>query len=119
MWRRLVFNFLICNTDDHLRNTGLLYDARGKGWRLAPAFDLNPMPGDRRESKTWLTEDSGPIDSKRTLMDDAHYFRLTQQDAATNWAQVEAAVSAWRNIGLQLGMSSSALVDFAPAMELR
>ncbi|MHB0776031.1 HipA domain-containing protein [Halomonas sp. WWR20] len=45
LWRRLVFNFLICNTDDHLRNMGLLYDARRRGWRLAPAFDLNPMPG--------------------------------------------------------------------------
>src|SRR5690606_27676922 len=56
LWRRLAFNFLICNTDDHLRNTGFLYDARNHGWRLAPAFDLNPMPGDRRESKTWLTE---------------------------------------------------------------
>lgn len=119
LWRRLVFNFLICNTDDHLRNTGLLYDARGKGWRLAPAFDLNPMPGNRRESKTWLTEDSGLIDSKLTLMDGARYFRLTQQDAVTIWAQVEAAVSAWRNVGSQLGMSSSALVDFAPAMEVR
>ena len=44
LWRRLVFNFLICNTDDHLRNTGFLYDARHRGWRLSPAFDLNPMP---------------------------------------------------------------------------
>ncbi|MEQ9210555.1 MAG: hypothetical protein RLN96_12055, partial [Pseudomonadales bacterium] len=45
----------------HLRNTELLYDARRRGWRLAPAFDLNPMPGDRRESKIWLTRRLWPI----------------------------------------------------------
>src|SRR3546814_14946852 len=66
LWRRIVFNFLVCNTDDHLRNTGFLYDARNHGWRLSPAFDLNPMPGDRRESKTWLTADSGVVDSRRS-----------------------------------------------------
>jgi len=40
-----VFNILISNSDDHLRNHGFLYDPAG-GWRLAPAYDLNPMPVD-------------------------------------------------------------------------
>lgn len=87
LWRRLVFNFLICNTDDHLRNTGFLYDARNHGWRLSPAFDLNPMPGDRRESKTWLTDDSGPIDSRNMLMEGAPYFRLGAKEATAIWAR--------------------------------
>ena len=46
VWRRLVFNVLVSNTDDHLRNHGFLHD--GIGWRLAPAYDLNPMPTDVR-----------------------------------------------------------------------
>lgn len=115
LWRRLAFNFLICNTDDHLRNTGFLYDARNHGWRLAPAFDLNPMPGDRRESKTWLTEDSGPIDSRSILMDGAPYFRLTVREAEAIWAELVQAVSHWRSVAKGLGMQSTDLVDFEPA----
>src|SRR5690348_1427920 len=45
LWRRVVFNVLISNSDDHLRNHGFLYDPAG-GWRLAPAYDLNPVPTD-------------------------------------------------------------------------
>ena len=45
LWRRIVFSILISNTDDHLRNHGFLYDPAG-GWRLAPAYDLNPTPVD-------------------------------------------------------------------------
>ena len=41
LWRRLVFNILISNTDDHLRNHGFLYKGPA-GWRLSPAYDLNP-----------------------------------------------------------------------------
>lgn len=115
LWRRLVFNFLICNTDDHLRNTGFLYDVRNHGWRLSPAFDLNPMPGDRRESKTWLTEDSGPIDSRDMLMKGAPYFRLDAEEAAAIWAEVARAVESWRIVAKGLGMQSSDLVDFEPA----
>lgn len=115
LWRRLVFNFLICNTDDHLRNTGFLYDARNRGWRLSPAFDLNPMPGDRRESKTWLTEDSGPIDSREVLMDGAPYFRLDAEQAAAIWAEVAQALESWRVVAKGLGMRRTDLVDFEPA----
>ena len=44
-WRRIVFNILISNTDDHLRNHGFLYES-ARGWRLSPAYDLNPVPVD-------------------------------------------------------------------------
>jgi len=45
LWRRVVCSVLISNTDDHLRNHGFLYDGPD-GWRLAPAYDLNPVPID-------------------------------------------------------------------------
>lgn len=41
LWRRIVFNILISNSDDHLRNHGFLYASR-KGWRLSPASASNP-----------------------------------------------------------------------------
>ncbi len=117
LWRRLAFNFLICNTDDHLRNTGFLYDARNHGWRLSPAFDLNPMPGDRRESKTWLTEDSGPIDSRDMLIKGAPYFRLSAEEASVLWAEVAQAVDCWRFVAKGLGISGAGLIDFESAFE--
>lgn len=43
LWRRMVFNLLITNVDDHLQNHGFLHVERGL-WRLAPAFD-QPVPG--------------------------------------------------------------------------
>ena len=45
LWRRIVFSILISNTDDHLRNHAFLY-AGPAGWRLAPAYDVNPVPVD-------------------------------------------------------------------------
>ncbi|WP_244500449.1 type II toxin-antitoxin system HipA family toxin [Methyloceanibacter methanicus] len=42
LWRQIVFNVLISNTDDHLRNHAFLYEGTA-GWRLAPAYDLNPV----------------------------------------------------------------------------
>lgn len=42
LWSRVVFNMLVSNTDDHLRNHGFLL-VPGKGWRLPEAFDMNPV----------------------------------------------------------------------------
>lgn len=117
LWRRLVFNFLICNTDDHLRNTAFLYNNRKKGWQLSPAFDLNPMPADKRESKTWLTEATGPITNKDMLLENAEYFRLTTNEATDIYNQVEKAVNQWKVVAKNLGMSASSLADFEPAFQ--
>lgn len=43
LWKRIVFNMLVSNTDDHMRNHGFLLE-HGNGWRLAPAYDMNPVP---------------------------------------------------------------------------
>jgi serine/threonine-protein kinase HipA len=43
LWRRMVFNIMISNVDDHLRNHGFLYQGTS-GWRLSPVYDLEPTP---------------------------------------------------------------------------
>ena len=43
LWTRIVFNMLVSNTDDHLRNHGFIL-VPGKGWRLSEAYDMNPVP---------------------------------------------------------------------------
>ena len=82
LWRRLVFNYLINNVDDHLQNIGFLYVGNNL-WRLAPAFDLNPFPDKARESKTWLSEDTGPITSVQQLLAQSARFELSQPQAKT------------------------------------
>ncbi|MEO8837722.1 MAG: type II toxin-antitoxin system HipA family toxin [Herbaspirillum sp.] len=118
LWRRLVFNLLITNTDDHLQNLGFLYAGAGQ-WRLAPSFDVNPMPGKLRESKTWLTEDAGPINSVHMLLDAAPYFSLTAMEALEILKVVLATVADWKNVALsaEVGLTSAELTVFEDAFE--
>lgn len=118
LWRRLVFNLLISNTDDHLWNLGVLYAGDGR-WRLAPAFDLNPFPDKQRESKTWLSEASGPITSLGQLLGEADYFGLKPADARAVVAEVANAVSDWESVATsaEVGMSEAELKPFRSAFE--
>jgi len=118
LWRRMVFNHLITNVDDHLQNLGFLYVGNGL-WRLAPAFDLNPFPDKDRESKTWLSEDTGPITAIETLIEKADVFHLTRPEALAVLAEVHSAVSRWRSLatGAGVGLAAAEVDDFAPAFE--
>jgi serine/threonine-protein kinase HipA len=118
LWRRMVFNHLITNVDDHLHNIGFLYVGSNL-WRLAPAFDLNPFPDKERESKTWLTEDSGPVVSVHELLTQAPRFELDEGEARRVLAQVVAAVDRWREVARSpdVGLLEAELELFAPAFE--
>jgi serine/threonine-protein kinase HipA len=118
LWRRLVFNLLITNVDDHLQNHGFLHAGRGL-WRLAPAFDINPFPDKDRESKTWLSEQDGPITDVQMLLARAAYFALDTDQALATLAEVHAVVSDWRQLALspEVGLRPAELDDFAPAFE--
>jgi len=118
LWRRLVFNLLITNVDDHLQNHGFLHVAHGQ-WRLAPAFDINPFPDKDRESKTWLSEQDGPITDVGMLLARSAYFGLDEAQARTVLAEVHAAVANWRKValGADVGLRQAELDDFAPAFE--
>jgi len=83
LWRRLVFNILISNTDDHLRNHGFLYEGQA-GWRLSPAYDLNPVPTDikPRILSTAINEDDNTA-SLALAIEVAGYFELDAGRRAT------------------------------------
>ena len=118
LWRRLVFNHLITNVDDHLQNIGFLYTGNNQ-WRLAPAFDLNPFPDKDRETKTWLSEDSGPITSTQQLLDQAARFELSQPQAQSILEEVTTAVKRWKDVATSagVGLQTHELNDFKPAFE--
>jgi serine/threonine-protein kinase HipA len=118
LWRRLAFNLLITNVDDHLQNHGFLHVAHGQ-WRLAPAFDINPFPEKDRESKTWLSEEDGPITDVAMLLARAATFGLDETRALAVLGEVHGAVARWRTIALsgEVGVLPAELDDFAPAFE--
>ena len=118
LWRRMVFNLLITNVDDHLQNHGFLHVGKGQ-WRLAPAFDINPFPDKERESKTWLSEQTGPITDVNALLDQCAYFALTSTQALNVMSDVCKAVKSWRNtaLGVAVRLQPHELDDFAPAFE--
>ncbi len=117
LWRRLVFNILISNTDDHLRNHGFLY-AGQEGWRLSPAYDLNPVPLDikPRILTTAISEDDNTA-SLALAMEVAGYFEIDDAKARGIAAQVGKAVAKWRDEAARLGIKKEEIDRMASAFE--
>jgi len=117
LWRRVVFNILISNTDDHLRNHGFLYDPAG-GWRLAPAYDLNPVPVDikPRILTTAIDEEDGTASLDLALATAAHY-KLKPEMARRIMREVGAAVAGWREAAGALGLTKNSIERMASAFE--
>jgi serine/threonine-protein kinase HipA len=117
LWRRIVFSILISNTDDHLRNHGFLY-AGQSGWRLSPAYDLNPVPTDikPRILTTAINEDDGTA-SLDLALSVADYFGLEKVDAAAIVKEVGKAVSSWRDEAAKQGIRKVEVDRMASAFE--
>jgi serine/threonine-protein kinase HipA len=116
LWRRLVFNVLVSNTDDHLRNHGFLHD--GVGWRLAPAYDLNPMPTDVRPRVHALAiNDTDATASMDTVWEVAPRFGFVTKEARQIAHEVAAAARTWRSAGKQHGLKPKDLDRMASAFE--
>jgi serine/threonine-protein kinase HipA len=119
LWRRVVFNILISNSDDHLRNHGFLY-AGQDGWRLSPAYDLNPVPADvkPRILSTAINEHDNTA-SLTLALDVAGYFELGAAQAREIAGQVGKAVSKWRDESARRGLSKAEIDRMASAFEHR
>jgi len=117
LWRRLVFNILISNTDDHLRNHGFLYQGR-EGWRLSPAYDLNPMPVDikPRILATAINEEDATA-SLALAMEVAEYFELDAGKAKTIASEVGKSASKWRDEAARHGLKKAEIDRMASAFE--
>lgn len=97
LFKRMVFNILVSNDDDHLRNHGFLLDPRLGGWRLSPLYDVMPRPGIAQERTLHLGV--GPQGRAATLDNAlaAHAaFTLSERDAATAIDEVWRVVRQWR-----------------------
>lgn len=118
LWRRIVFNVMVGNLDDHLRNHGFLY-GHDNQWRLSPAYDLNPvpLPEKARELTTWISE-KGPDADLNLARAAASYFALDTCQAETIIDEVSTAVAHWEKTARQLGMNAADLSVYATAFDL-
>ena len=101
LWRRIIFNICISNTDDHLRNHGFILTE--KGWVLSPAYDLNPS-----DEKNGLALNIDMHDNTLNLelaKSVGIYFRLNETEMDSIILEVQNAVSNWRNIASEIGIS--------------
>lgn len=103
LWRRIVFNTYVSNSDDHLRNHGFLLTP--KGWVLSPAFDINPIPSSTGLSLN-ISEHSNAIDPDLARAV-AEKFRVNEKKREAIIDKVIQAVNHWREVAAKLGISRS------------
>jgi serine/threonine-protein kinase HipA len=101
LFRRVVFNVLVGNRDDHLRNHGFIREA--SGWRLSPAFDMNPNPGKREHALT--LDGISALPALQTALETAGFYRVDEAQAHRIVVQVQDAVGTWRQEAAALNLS--------------
>lgn len=96
LFKRMVFNILVSNDDDHLRNHAFLHDAENHGWRLSPLYDVVPRPSSAHERFLHLSV--GPEGRASTLMNALRgcgQFGLTNTQAAALIDGVATVTREW------------------------
>jgi serine/threonine-protein kinase HipA len=102
LWSRIVFNILVSNTDDHLRNHGFILDP-GHGWRLSAAYDMNPV-AHADGLKLNITDADNALDLE-LAREVAEYFRISRPDAEDIIESIKGVVSQWPTLAGALGLS--------------
>jgi serine/threonine-protein kinase HipA len=100
LWRRIIFNIAVSNTDDHMRNHGFIIE-NGK-WRLSPAFDVNPSI-DKEELALNIDDNSGLLDFELALSV-KEYFRLSNEEAESILSRIRKAIGNWEKLAKQIGI---------------
>ena len=114
LWRRMAFNVLVSNTDDHLRNHGFILTPRG--WRLSPAYDMNP-----NEMGNGLTlnisENSNELDISLAL-ETAHLYQLKREHADRILKEMHREISNWSDLAKKFGIRNGEIEQLKPAFRL-
>lgn len=118
LFRRMVFNILVTNDDDHLRNHGFLFD--GTGWRLSPLYDVVPKPQVGLERR--LVLGVGPEGRNATIgnaLAGAAVFDLGPDEASTITEELRVMVAArWQPLFEKAGLSPADRGRFATCFRL-
>ncbi len=112
LWKRMVFNMVVSNTDDHLRNHGFII-AR-QGWVLSPLYDVNPTP-EGEELSLNVSETDNAI-SLALALETASHYGLSSEEARMTASFICATVREnWERLAVQCGLGRSDIEDMRPA----
>lgn len=103
LFRRVVFNVATSNRDDHLRNHGFILESTG--WRLSPAFDLNPNI-DKAGHAINLDINANDLDVE-SLIETAQYYDLKPDQAREIQKEVLQVVKGWEVIAKHLTIANA------------
>ena len=103
LWRRIVFNILVRNSDDHLRNHGFLLANDHSGWRLSPAYDINICTGATGLHLN-IDEHSNALEIE-LAMEVAPYFQLSLDTAHQIASEVKHITDQWQSYANTIGIS--------------
>ena len=101
LWRRIIFNIAISNTDDHLRNHGFILTATG--WILSPAYDLNPSI-DKDGLALNINNDNNALDFE-LAKSVGLYFRLNEEQMEKIIQEVLQVTKNWKIVAKEIGIS--------------
>jgi serine/threonine-protein kinase HipA len=114
LWRRIIFNIAVSNTDDHLRNHGFIYSSGG--WVLSPAYDINPVTPSNGLHLN-ISDDSNSL-SYDLAMEVIDFFQLEKTKAESIKNEVLSAVRQWESIAESIGISRSEQQRMEPAFNV-
>ena len=112
LWKRIVFNMAVSNTDDHLRNHGFILTQTG--WRLSPLYDVNPVPYGEDLALN-VSEDDSAI-SFDLAIETAQYYGITQKEAEKIVEDIAKTVrDNWERLASEYGLSRGSIEKMRPA----
>lgn len=112
LWKRIVFNMAVSNTDDHLRNHAFILSKNG--WRLSPLYDVNPVPyGDELSLNVDKNDNHISFD---LAMAAAFHFGIESDDANHMIREIaEIVKDNWESLALKYHISRGFIEDMRPA----
>lgn len=115
LWKRILFNMAVTNTDDHLRNHAFVFTT--KGWILSPLYDVNPVPyGDEL---SLLVNDEDNRISIDLAVQTAPHFGISEKDAWNYVNDILATIrDNWEKLAKEYGLSRGQIEDMRPAFDI-
>lgn len=112
LYRRVAFNIIVGNSDDHFRNHGFLLTR--KGWELSPAYDINPTLSGSQSLLINRNTSESNID---ILLESAGDYMLSSAKAQGIINNVRDAMKSWRNEARKQGLPQRDIDMFAPRFD--
>lgn len=114
LWRRLIFNIAVSNTDDHLRNHGFIMNE--KGWELSPAYDINPSV-EKDGLALNIDADDNALDLDLAI-GVGEYFRLGEDDMNQIIEEILSVISNWKHYAKKIGIAQKEQLIMEPAFKV-